>query len=241
MKTFKALLAASAIILSTSAGFAQTYGSWNEGSSSGGAGASSGRAGSPTSSGSNIVNGQINLQTNWSNLTGSIDTTGSDATATGAAAGNLIDITTMNNTRVNNSQIVGAGSSIGSNVNVDVNNVWGNASVGNQVVCNGASVSTDPTYASTKNYQECNAADPFSGINTNISNVAGNAIVQGSSLGNTFEADSNAPNMPIMSKQINNSANVSNINANLYNVGGTATLSSSAIGNTSQIIHYSTN
>ena len=114
-------------------------------------------------------------------------------------------------------------------------------SVGNQVVCNGASVSTDPTYASTKNYQECNAADPFSGINTNISNVAGNAIVQGSSLGNTFEADSNAPNMPIMSKQINNSANVSNINANLYNVGGTATMSSSAIGNTSQIIHYSTN
>jgi hypothetical protein len=231
MKTVKALLAASAIILSTSAGFAQTYGSWNGGSS--GVGAPAG--------GSNILNSQINLQNNWSNLTGSIDTTGSDATVTGAAAGNLVDITTMNNTRVNNSQIVGAGSSIGSNVNVDVNNVWGNASVGNQVVCNGASVSTDPTYASTKNYQECNAADPFSGINTNISNVAGNAIVQGSSLGNTFEADSNAPNMPIMTKQINNSANVSNINANLYNVGGTATMSSSAIGNTSQIIHYSTN
>jgi len=231
MKNFKILLAASALILSTSAGFAQTYGTWNGGSS--GVGASAG--------GSNIINGQVNLQTNWSNLTGSIDTTGSDATVTGAAAGNLVDITTMNNTRVNNSQIVGAGSSIGSNVNVDVNNVWGNASVGNQVVCNGASVSTDPTYASTKNYQECNAADPFSGINTNISNVAGNAIVQGSSLGNTFEADSNAPNMPIMSKQINNSANVSNINANLYNVGGTATMSSSAIGNTSQIIHYSTN
>jgi hypothetical protein len=234
MKTLKALLAASAVILSTSAAFAQTYGTWNNGSSySGGAGASAG--------GSNILNSQINLQNNWSNLNGSIDTTGSDATATGAAAGNLVDITTMNNTRVNNSQIVGSGASIGSNVNVDMNNVWGNASVGNQVVCNGASVSTDPTYSATKNYQECNAADPYSGINTNISNVAGNAIVQGSSLGNTFEADSNAPNMPIMTKQINNSANVSNVNANLYNVGGTATLSSSAIGNTSQIIHYSTN
>ena len=231
MKTVKALLTASALVLSTTAGFAQTYGTWNEGSSSGGAGAS----------GSNIINGQVNLQNNWSNLTGSIDTTGGDATVTGAAAGNLIDITTMNNTRVKNSQIVGAGASIGSNVNVDVNNVWGNASVGNQVVCNGASVSTDPTYASTKNYQECNATDPFSGITTNISNVAGNAIVQGSALGNTFEADSNAPNMPILSKQINNSGVTSNINANLYNVGGTATLSSSAIGNTSQIIHYSTN
>src|ERR1019366_6668959 len=154
----------------------------------------------------------------------------------GAAAGNLVDITTMNNTRVQNSQIVGSGASIGSNVNVDVNNVWGNATVANQVVCNGASVSTDPTYAATNNYQKCSAADPFSGITTNISNVAGNAIVQGSSLGNSFEADSNAPNMPIMSKQINNSGVVSNINANLYNVGGTATLSSSAIGNTSQII-----
>jgi hypothetical protein len=230
MKTFKTLLTASAFILSTTAAFAQTYGSWNSGSSSYSGGA-----------GSNIINGQVNLQNNWSNLTGSIDTTGGDAVAVGAAAGNLIDITTMNNTRVQNSQIVGPNAAIGSNVNVDMNNIWGNASVGNQVVCNGASVSTDPTFASTKNYQECNAADPYSGIKTNISNVAGNAVVQGSSLGNTFEADSNAPNMPILSKQINNSANVSNVNANLYNVGGTATLSSSAIGNTSQIIHYSTN
>lgn len=229
MKTLKILLTASAFILSTSTAFAQTYGTWNDGSSSGGA------------SGSNIINGQINLQNNWSNLNGSIDTTGGDAVVTGAAAGNLVDITTMNNTRVRNSQIVGSGASIGSNVNVDVNNVWGNAAVGNQVVCNGASVSTDPTYASTRNYQECDAADPYSGITTNISNIAGNALVQGSALGNTFEADSNAPNMPIRSKQLNTSGVTSNITSNLYNVGGTATMSSSAIGNTSQIIHYSTN
>jgi hypothetical protein len=236
MKSFKILLAVSILALSaTSAlagGVGDNSGSWGDSSSA--------QSGS-NASGSNIVNGQINLQNNWSNLTGSIDTTGSDATVTGAAAGNLIDITTMNNTRVQNSQIVGSGASIGSNVNVDVNNVWGNATVANQVVCNGASVSTDPTYASTTNFQKCNAADPFSGITTNISNVAGNAIVQGSSLGNSFEADSNAPNMPIMSKQINNSGITSNINANLFNVGGTATLSSSAIGNTSQIIHYNTN
>jgi len=231
MKIVKALLAASAIILSTSAGFAQTYGTWNGGSS--GVGASAG--------GSNILNSQINLQTNWSNLTGSIDTTSSDATVTGAAAGNLIDIITMNNTRMQNSQIVGSSASIGSNVAVDLNNVWGNAAVGNQAVCNGASVSTDPTYASTQSFQKCGASDTYSGITTNISNVAGNAVVQGSAIANTFEADSNAPNMPIMSRQINASGVTSNINTNLYNVGSTATLSSSAIGNSSQVIHYSTN
>jgi hypothetical protein len=220
MKTLKALLTASVFVLSTTAAFAQGVGA---------------------SSGSNIINGQVNLQNNWSNLTGSIDTTGGDATVTGAAAGNLVDITTMNNTRVNNSQIVGSGASIGSNINVDVNNVWGNATVSNQAVCNGANVSTDPTYSATKNYQECNAADPYSGINTNISNVAGNAVVQGVSLGNSFEADSNAPNMPIQTKQINTSGVTSNINTNLTNIGGNATISSSAIGNTAQIIHYSTN
>jgi hypothetical protein len=236
MKIFKALLTACAFALCTTPAFAQTYGSWNDGSSSGGAGNWQGGA-----SGSTIINGQINLQNNWSNLTGSIDTTGGDATVKGVAAGNLVDVTTMNNTRVNNSQVVGAGASIGSNVNVDVNNVWGNATVANQVVCNGASVSTDPTFSATQNYQKCSAADPFSGITTNISNVAGNAVVQGSSLGNTFEADSNAPKMPIQSRQINNSGTTSNVNANLTNIGGAATLSSSAIGNTSQIIHYSTN
>src|SRR5580692_3656463 len=137
MKTFKTLLAVSALLLSSTAAFAQTYGTWNESSSSnqGGAGASSGWQGGSTSSGSNIINGQVNLQSNWSNLTGSIDTTGSDATVTGAAAGNLVDITTMNNTQVKNSQIVGSSASIGSNINVDVNNVWGNATVANQVVC----------------------------------------------------------------------------------------------------------
>ncbi len=238
MKTVKALLSTCALALCATAAFAQTYGTWNDGSSSGGAG---NWQGGGAQSGSTIINGQVNLQTNWSNLSGSIDTTGGNATVTGAAAGNLVDITTMNNTRVNNSQVVGPGAAIGSNVNVDVNNVWGNAAVGNQVVCNGASVSTDPTFASTRNYQECNATDPYSGITTNISNVAGNAVVQGSSLGNTFEADSNAAKMPILSRQINNSGTTSDVTANLHNIGGSATLSSSAIGNTSQIIHYSTN
>jgi len=71
--------------------------------------------------------------------------------------------------------------------------------------------------------------------------VAGDAAVMGASMGNSFEADSNAPNMPIWNKQINNGAVNSTVNANVYNVGGSTSLSSSAIGNTGQIIHYNTN
>ena len=59
-------------------------------------------------------------------------------------------------------------------------------------------------------------------------------------LGNSFEADSNAPNMPIVTKQFNNSMSASTVHANVSNVGGSTSLTSSAIGNTAQIIHYST-
>jgi len=229
MKIFKTLLAASAVLaLAATAASAQTYGTWNDGSSSQG-------------SGSQILNDQINLQNAWSNLKGSFDTVGGDAVAQGSAAGNMIDITTMNNTRVQNNQIVGPNANIGSNVSIDANNVWGSVGISNQVLCNGASVSTDPILTSVQSNQECHAQDPYSSIKTNISNVAGNAVIQGSSLGNTFEADSNAPNMPIYTRQLNNSATVSNVTANTFNVAGSVGMSSSAIGNTSQIIHYNTN
>jgi len=235
MKTFKALFAASAIIaLSATASLAGGYGddqyaTWGGSSSS------------DSGVGSQIINGQINLQNNTSLLTGSFDTVGGDAVAQGSAAGNMIDITTMNNTRVQNNQIVGPQSVISSQVSVDANNVWGSVGIQNQVLCNGASVSTDPTLTAVRSNQECHAGDPYSGINTNISNVAGNAVIQGSSLSNSFEADSNAPNMPIFSRQLNNSAAISNVNANVFNVAGSVGMSSSAIGNSSQIIHYNTN
>ena len=230
MKIFKTLLAASAMIaVSATASFAggDQYGSWDNSSSQG--------------AGSQILNSQINLQNAWSNLTGSVNTVGGDAVAQGSAAGNMIDITTMNNTRVFNEQIVGPQANIGSNVKFDATNVWGSVGVSNQVLCNGASVSTDPVLTAVQSNQECHAQDPYSSIKTNISNVAGNAVIQGSSLGNTFEADSNAPNMPIFTRQLNNSATVSNVTANTYNIAGSVGMSSSAIGNTSQIIHYNTN
>ena len=159
----------------------------------------------------------------------------------GAAAGNLIDITTMNNTKVQNSQIVGPNAAIGSNVNTNVTNVWGSVGIPNQAVCNGASVSTDPTLTAVNSYQKCDASDPASAINTNVSNIAGDAVIQNSALGNSFEADSNAPNMPIVTQQYNNAMSASTVNANVSNVGGSTSLTSSAIGNTAQIIHYSAN
>ena len=234
MKSFKILIAASVLALSATSALAvddTQYGSWGGQSSSQ----------SDGGIGSHILNNQINLQNNWSNMNASVDTVGGDVVAQGSAGGNLIDITTMNNTRVQNSQIVGPNSNIGSNINLDTNNVWGSVGIQNQVLCNGASVSTDPVLTAVQSNQECHAQDPYSSIKTNISNLAGNAVIQGSALGNSFEADSNAPNMPIFSRQLNNSGVVSNVNANIFNAGGSVGLSSSAIGNTSQIIHYNTN
>jgi len=228
MKSFKALLAASVLALSTSAAFAQGVGTWSDQSQLSGAG-------------SQILNNQINLQTNWSNLTGSVDTVGGDVVVQGNAGGNLVDVTTMNDTRVTNNQTVGPNATIGSNVSVDVNNAWGSVGISNQAVCNGASVSTDPTLTAVKSNQACHAMDPYSEINTNISNIGGNAVVQGMSVGNKLETDSNAPNFPVISHQLNNSGVVSNVNANVFNAAGTVGLSSSAVGNSSQIIHYSTN
>ena len=233
MHTLKTLLAASALVAisATSAlagGVGDSYGSWGDDSGS-------------QASGSQIVNGQVNLQNNWSNLNGSFNTVGGDAVAQGSAAGNTIDITTMNNTNVFNKQIVTSNAAIGSNVNVDATNVWGSVGIQSQTLCNGASISTDPTLTQVNSTQKCNASDTFSAINSNVSNVAGNATFMGSSIANSFEADSNAPNMPIMTKQVNSSGVVSNVNANVFNVAGSAGMSSSAIGNSSTVIHYNTN
>ena len=197
--------------------------------------------GTNQSSGSNIINGQINLQSQFSNLTGNVDTIQGDAMVQSSAAGNMIDITTMNNTRAQNSQMVGPNAAIDTNINTNVSNVWGSVGVTSQAICNGANVSTDPTLTQVNSYQKCDASDPASSVKANISNIAGDAVVQSMALGNSFEADSNAPNMPIVTKQFNNSMSASTVHANVSNVGGSTSLTSSAIGNTAQIIHYSTN
>ena len=77
-------------VSATSALATDEYGTWNDNSYGGSA------------IGSLTVNDQINTQTNWSNLSGVVDTVGGDVVAQGAAAGNLVDIMTMDNTRVFN-------------------------------------------------------------------------------------------------------------------------------------------
>lgn len=210
---------------------AQQYGTWDD----------QAQQASQAGAGSVILNNQINLQTNWSSLNGSVDTVGGDVVVQGSAGGNLVDVTTMNDTHVVNNQVVGPNATIGSTVSVDVNNAWGNVGITNQAICNGASVSTDPIVTAVKSNQACHATDPYSEINTNISNVAGNAVIQGSAIGNRLESDFNAPNFPVISRQLNTSGVTSNVNANVFNVAGTVGMSSSAVGNTAQILHYSTN
>ena len=159
----------------------------------------------------------------------------------GAAGGNQMDITTLNDTNVVNNQLVGGGSAISTNVYATINNVGGSVGVSNQALCNGISVSTDPTYAATKSDQVCNASDPAQLTNASVSNVTGDAAIQGMSIGNSFEADSNAPSMPIANMQTNNAMTVSTVNAAVHNIGGATSITSTAIGNTGQIVHYATN
>lgn len=224
MSLRKILLASVLVTVSATSAFAQEYGTWNDNGAIG----------------SLVVNDQVNLQTNWSNLSGVVDTVGGDVVAQGAAAGNIVDVITMDNTRVFNNQIVSSQATIGSNVSLDANNVWGSVGINNTSLCNGASVSTDPVLTSVNSYQECGAKDPYTGTSAFVTNIAGNAVFQGSAISNSFEADSNAPNFPVFNKQINNSSAISNMAVNAFNVGGTVGMQSSAIGNTARVIHYNT-
>ena len=71
--------------------------------------------------------------------------------------------------------------------------------ISNQALCNGASVSTDPILTAVTSNQVCRAKDPYSEITTNISNIGGNAVIQGVALGNKLETDSSAAVRPIAS------------------------------------------
>jgi hypothetical protein len=197
--------------------------------------------GSSSSGGSNVINGQVTLQTQWSNLNTVVDSVGGDAALQGAAAGNLVDIMTMNNTTVQNNQFVGPNAAIGSNINANMSNVWGSVGISNQALCNGASVSTDPVLTAINSNQVCKASDPAAQTNATINGVVGDTAIQSLSMANSFEADSNAQNMPIQNMQFNSSIGASTVNANMTNIGGSMSVTSGAIGNKSQILHYSTN
>lgn len=164
---------------------------------------------------------------------------GSDVGVQSVAAGNVVDITTMNDTTVNTSQYSN-GPQITSTLNAQVANVGGNVGMTNQAVCNSASVSTDPAVTAVTNYQECAAKDPTATANVGISGVNGSFSLANSAISNNFAADTNAASMPINNKQINNAAVNSTVNATVAHIGGTASVTSTAIGNNAQIVHYST-
>jgi hypothetical protein len=194
---------------------------------------------STTNTGSQILNGQVNLHTAVSTVNTELMNVQGDAAAQSVAAANVLDVTTMQDTKVTNNQYASS-VNISSELNANVKNVGKDVSLVSQAVCNSANISTDPTTTDVYSNQECDAKDPSSRLNATVQNVNGNLTASTSALGNTFEEDTNAPNAPIQNYQINKSNINSSANVNAYNVNGNAVVSSSAIGNDAQIVHYST-
>ena len=113
-------------------------------------------------------------------------------------------------------------------------------SVQGQAVCNSASISTDPHITAINNTQQCDAIDPTSGTYVYANGIGGDLSVSNLAAGNTFEADSNATNMPVSTLQINH-ANVNAMTtATVSNVAGSISVTSQAVGNSAQVVHYST-
>ncbi|MBU6299092.1 MAG: hypothetical protein KGJ79_17205 [Alphaproteobacteria bacterium] len=194
---------------------------------------------SNTSGGSQILNGQIALHTSISSLHTTIDNVGSDVGVQSVAGGNAVDITTMNDTHVTNNQYTST-VDISSDLGARVTNVGGNVGIQGQASCNSAGVSTDPNITAINSTQQCDAVDPTSRAYVDSANIGGSFSLSNSATGNTFQADSNASNMPVNTLQINHSNVNAVTTANVFNVAGTVSVTSAAIGNNAQIVHYST-
>ena len=162
-----------------------------------------------------------------------------DISAQSVAGGNSLDVTTMNDTHVTNTQYTQSGA-IAADLNANVNQVSGDADLSAQAFCNSASISTDPNTTQVYSSQECHASDPSAVLNAQVADVGGNANLSASAIGNSFEEDTNAPNAPIQNYQLNDSNLNSTVNANVWSVKGSVAVQGAAIGNSAQIIHYNT-
>jgi len=195
---------------------------------------------SSNQAGSQILNGQIALHTADSSLHATVDSVGQDVGVQSLAAGNTLDVTTMNDTNVTTNQYTST-IDISSDLGASVTNVGGSVGIQGQAVCNSASISTDPNITKINSQQECDAVDPTSGTYVYANGVGGDLSVSNLAAGNTFEADTNATNMPVSTVQINH-ANVNAMTtATVSNVAGSVSVTSQAVGNSAQIVHYSTN
>jgi hypothetical protein len=189
------------------------------------------------SSESEIVNGQINLDSIWTNNNMQVDNVNGDVNGSASAVGNAFQAVTMNNTTVDNNQYA-SGAAIGADMNAMVTNVNGSVNLNTQVACNTADVSTDPAYTIVHSQQECAVGDPSQATNAFVAQVQNDVNVSGSSAGNVYTEDTNASYNYVNTKQLNESAVNSTTNAQVYNVGGSVNVSSAAVGNSTQIVHY---
>jgi hypothetical protein len=189
------------------------------------------------SSESQIINGQINLDSIWTNNNMQVDNVNGDVNGSATAVGNAFEAVTMNNTTVDNNQYA-SGAAIGADMNAAVTNVNGSVNLNTQVACNTADVSTDPAYTIVNSTQECAVGDPAQATNAFVAQVQNDVNISGSSAGNVYTEDTNASYNYVNTKQLNESAVNSTTNAQVYNVGGSVNVSSAAVGNSTQIVHY---
>ncbi len=193
--------------------------------------------GSTNPQGSEILNGQMNFHVAISKLNTDVQNVGGSIGGQSVAAGNTLDVTTMQDTNVTNKQF-STSVNIAASANVNAKNIGGDVGFVSQAACNSANVSTDPTTTAVYSNQECYAQDPSASINANLRNVGGGVSLASVAVGNTFSEDTNAPNAPVQNYQINKSSVYGTTNATIKNVGGNVGLSASAVGNSAQIVHY---
>ena len=196
-------------------------------------------AGDTTDGESDIVNNQVTFSDSISHVNIDIGNMWGDYSAQSVAGGNSLDVTTMQDTSVTNNQYTQAGS-IAADLNANARQVSGDVDLSAQAFCNNASISTDPTSTQVYSSQECHASDPSTAVNATVADVAGNVSVSGSSIGNSFEEDTNAPNAPVQNYQLNDSNLAATVNSSVWNVKGSVNIQGAAIGNSAQIIHYNT-
>jgi hypothetical protein len=186
---------------------------------------------------SKIINGQVNLDSIWTNNNMQVDNVNGDVNGSATAVGNAFEAVTMNNTIVDNNQYA-SGAAIGADMNAMVTNVNGSVNLNTQVACNTADVSTDPAYTIVHSTQECAVGDPAQATNAFVAQVQNDVNIGGSAAGNVYTEDTNAAYNYVNTSQLNESAVNSTTNAQVYNVGGSVNVSSAAVGNSTQIVHY---
>jgi hypothetical protein len=190
-----------------------------------------------TPDGTLVLNGQVDFQITSSKVNTSITNAVGNVSGSSSSVGNNLEVVTMDNANVANSQYV-SGISISADQNATVQNVGGTTTLQSQAICNAADVSTDPTTTAVNSSQVCHANDPSALLNASVTNAGNDVSLSSQAVGNSFSEDTNAPSMPTQNYQNNASNIASTVNSKVTNVSGNVTVNSSAIGNNAQIVQY---